>query len=131
MGCSCPNLSTQCYQTYFSARERNTAGHETRLAVGVDVEVEVGQTVDVWAVVEGSGVSGFGHTGYRTSSGQHSEMVLWRYHCHSREAQREGLLLVAQLRMGITNHQVGRHRLLVCIRLKPVAEVPWSCSVEL
>ena len=28
-GCSCPNFSTQCYQTYFSARERNTAGHET------------------------------------------------------------------------------------------------------
>ena len=22
-------FSTQCYQTYFSARERNTAGHET------------------------------------------------------------------------------------------------------
>ena len=29
LGCSCPNFSTQCYQTYFSARERNTAGHET------------------------------------------------------------------------------------------------------
>ena len=29
MGCSCPNFSTQCYQTYFSARERNTVGHET------------------------------------------------------------------------------------------------------
>ena len=26
------NFSTQCYQTYFSARERNTAGHETRCA---------------------------------------------------------------------------------------------------
>ena len=30
---SCPNFSTQCYQTYFSARtrERNTAGHETTM----------------------------------------------------------------------------------------------------
>ena len=43
--------------------------------VGVDVEVEVGQTVDVWAVVEGSGVAGFGHTRCCTSSGQHSEMM--------------------------------------------------------
>ena len=45
------------------------------IVVGVDVEVEVGRTIDVWAVVEGSGVAGFGHTRCRTSSGQHSEMM--------------------------------------------------------
>ena len=41
VGCSCPNFSTQCYQTYFSARERKTAGHDTKAGISTGITIYV------------------------------------------------------------------------------------------